>query len=45
MMVSLGAHKKAKYTTGTRLGAGLGSKCMLAERWSHTEGELASLKS
>ena len=43
-MVSLGAHKKAKYTTGTRLGASMGWDGMLAERWNHTEGELGEVQ-
>ncbi len=43
-MVSLGTHKKAKYTTGTRLGASMGWDGMLAERWSHTEGELGEVE-
>ena len=45
-MVSLGGHGKAKYTTGTRLGTshGQGWEGVLAERWSHTEGDLGEVE-
>ncbi len=45
-MVSLGVHGKAKYTTGTRLGTsqGQGWEGVLAERWSHTEGDLGEIE-
>lgn len=45
-MGGLGGHGKAKYITGTRLGTshGLGWKGVLAERWSHSEGDLGEVK-
>ena len=45
-MASLGGHGQAKYTTGTRLGTshGRGWKGVLAERWSHTEGDLGEVR-
>ena len=43
-MVSLGVHGKAKYTTGTRLGTSQGWEGVLAERWSHTEGDLGEVE-
>ena len=43
-MKRLGRHTHAKRATGTRLGTsdGRGWKGLLAERWSHSEGELDS---
>ena len=45
-MVGLGRHGKAKYITGTRLGTshGLDWKGVLAERWSHSEGDLGEVQ-
>ena len=45
-MRRLGGHGPAKYPTGTRLGTsdGRGWKGLLAERWSHLEGELGEVQ-
>lgn len=45
-MASLGVHGKAKYTTGTRIGTshGQGWEGVLAERWSHSEGDLGEVQ-
>ncbi|MCY4504207.1 MAG: AraC family transcriptional regulator [Alphaproteobacteria bacterium] len=45
-MVGLAGIGRAKYTTGTRLGtsAGLGWKGLLAERWTHSEGDLGEVE-
>ena len=42
----LGGHARAKYPTGTRLGTSEGRdwKGLLAERWSHLEGELGEVQ-
>ena len=44
-MVRLAGHGRAKYTTGTRLGTSLGRgwNGLLAERWSHSEGDLGEV--
>ena len=40
-MASLGGYRKTKYITGTRLGTSIGRgwKGILAERWTHSEGD------
>ena len=45
-MPGLGRHGAAKYVTGTRLGTshGLGWQGLLAERWSHSEGDLGEVQ-
>ncbi len=45
-MVRLAGHGRAKYTTGTLLGSsrGRGWGGLLAERWSHTEGDLGEVR-
>ena len=45
-MALLTGHGKAKYTTGTRLGSSRerGWRGMLAERWNHSEGDLAAVE-
>lgn len=45
-MRDLGGHGQAKYTTGTRLGTshGRGWQGVLAERWSHSEGDLGEVQ-
>ena len=45
-MRTLGSYRKEKYTTGTRLGTSIGRgwKGVLAERWSHTEGDLGEVQ-
>ena len=44
-MARLGAHRRAKYTTGVRLGTseGLGWEGLLAELWQHSEGDLGEV--
>ena len=45
-MNRLTGHGRAKYTTGTRLGTseGRGWQGLLAERWQHSEGDLAEIQ-
>ena len=45
-MVRLGAHGRAKYTTGIRLGTSrdCGWNGLLAERWRHSEGDLGEVR-
>ena len=45
-MARLAGHGRAKYTTGTRLDTsrGRGWRGLLAERWSHSEGDLGSIE-
>ncbi len=45
-MAALGSHRRVKYTTGTRLGTSTdrGWKGLLAERWSHSEGDLGEVR-
>ena len=45
-MGTLGSHRKEKYTTGTRLGTSIGRgwNGVLAERWSHSEGDLGEVQ-
>lgn len=45
-MVDLGVHKKAKYLTGIRLDTSIGRSWdgVLAERWSHSEGDLGEVQ-
>ena len=45
-MNRLTGHGRAKYTTGTRLGTseGRGWRGLLAERWQHSEGDLAEIQ-
>ena len=45
-MNRLVGHGRAKYTTGTRLGTseGRGWRGLLAERWQHSEGDLAEVR-
>ncbi|MCY4395835.1 MAG: AraC family transcriptional regulator [Rhodospirillaceae bacterium] len=45
-MVGLAGHGRAKYTTGTLLGSSRdrGWSGLLAERWSHTEGDLGEVR-
>ena len=45
-MASFGGHGQAKYVTGTRLGTshGRGWERVLAERWSHSEGDLGEVQ-
>ncbi len=45
-MATLGSYRKAKYTTGTRLGTSIGRgwKGLLAERWTHSAGDLGEVQ-
>ena len=45
-MGHLGSYRKAKYTTGTRLGTSIGRgwNGILAERWTHSEGDLGEVQ-
>ena len=45
-MVGLAGHGRAKYTTGTPLGSsrGRGWSGLLAERWSHSKGDLGEVR-
>jgi len=45
-MDTLGSYRNEKYTTGTRLGTSIGGgwNGMLAERWSHSEGDLGEVQ-
>ena len=45
-MANLGSYRKTKYTTGTRLdtSSGRGWKGVLAERWSHSAGDLGEVQ-
>ena len=45
-IATLGSYREAKYITGTRLGTSIGRgwKGLLAERWTHSEGDLGEVE-